>query len=460
MPQAIQKIGNYELIKILGEGGMGVVYLAEHPEIGRRVAIKLLRSTSGERDNSTRRFKDEARLLVKLKHPNIVETSDYGRTPDGQLYYVMELLEGRHLRRLLTDDGPMTPGAALSYLEQICSALSAAHRIGVVHRDLKPDNIFVVEVEGTPRVKLLDFGLARLWQTLGDTSMTRTGDLLGSPVTISPEQAAGLSKGVNRRSDLYSLGVILYWMLAGEPPFISKQPGRLISMHLNTPAPDLHEEVPEVSPLVAAVVTRCMEKKPEDRPASADNLLRGYVRALEGLDPWPQGEKEAGATAVGYVNPAVDGDAKPDEGGEGEPGTSPAGGAKTLPVAWSKSIGDTLLRLVSPPRLWIWSPVVLALAAASFVLYKLPGEQGASGVSPPDAAEARAPDAAPVQVDLEVILPDTSAAHSPDAALPAPPPKVAQPKARPAKPRPKPRPKKPRPAPRQQILGEGVLDEF
>ena len=438
-----RRIGNYELLNVLGEGGMGTVYLGEHPDIGLKVAIKVLHRTEDEDSGGYRRFRDEARLLVKLKHPNIVQTSDFGRTPQGQLYYVMEHLHGRHLRDVISEKVRFSPGEALKYLDQLCSALAAAHRLGVVHRDLKPDNIFITEVEGEPRVKLLDFGLARLWQALGDTSATRTGDLLGSPLTISPEQAAGLAKRVNRRSDIYSLGATLYWMLAGAPLFIAKEPGRLISMHLNDRPPNLHGRCPDVPPEVSRVVMRCLEKEPSDRPPSAEVVHQAYVRALEGKDPFPPGAMEDGATQPGFINP-ISRETK-------------RHGAVADPSL------NSLHRLVKGPPWWlpvlVFSGILAMLAVAVIVV------QGSNRKAPTPAAAAPVPTPTPAPApDMKLPAPDLSA---PSPALPQPP-DLTQPPPPPS-PAPSPkkirRPKPARPAPKlppakRKVLGEGVLDEF
>jgi serine/threonine protein kinase len=280
-----RKIGNYVVLKVLGEGGMGVVYLAENLEIARRVAIKVLGAKGGFQQSFPSRFLAEAKAIASLKHANIVDIYDFGRTPDGQLYYVMELMEGHELGQLIEEDGPMAPAKILPYLEQICAGLQAAHDKGIVHRDLTPRNVFVLDGESL-HLKILDFGIAKL---LGggpsNPTYTTTGLMLGSPVAMSPEQAASQLDKICPQTDIYALGILLYWMIAGDPPFHGAATPIILTQHLQMEPPPLQELCPSISPGVAELVHRCLEKEPENRPHSATQLARGFAQAIGSESP-------------------------------------------------------------------------------------------------------------------------------------------------------------------------------
>ncbi len=279
-----QRFGNYRALSLLGEGGMGAVYLAEHPEIGRRVAIKVLRAELTKDASLLQRFLNEARAANAIRHPNIIEILDSGTTAEGTPYLVMELLEGEVLSERIQRLGHLPVGEALELAYQAASALSAAHEKGIIHRDLKPDNLFIV---GDPdggareRIKVLDFGIAKL-QTFPNASgmQTRTGTLMGTPVYMSPEQCLG-TRVVDARSDIYALGVIMFEMLAGRPPFLSEGFGELVNMHLNVQPPSLAQLQPAIPEPVARLVHRALEKKPQARPQSASELQRAILDACE-----------------------------------------------------------------------------------------------------------------------------------------------------------------------------------
>ena len=272
-------VGNYVITRKLGEGGMGAVYLARHPEIERKVAVKVLAPHLSHHPRIAERFHSEARALSRLEHANIIEVYDYGRLEDKRLFYVMEFLKGRELGRVMVQRGRMTPMEVLPYLEQICAGLQSAHDAGIVHRDLKPENIFVLDRQPLS-LKLLDFGIAKLLDP-GDAkgSITHTGVVMGTPLYISPEQASGEVHRIGPGTDLYSLGVILYWMLSGQPPFAEKTPALLMAQHITMPPPPLVEAEPSVPPAVAAIVEQCLEKDPEARPASALEIFIAFAGA-------------------------------------------------------------------------------------------------------------------------------------------------------------------------------------
>jgi len=255
---------------------MGAVYLAEHPQIGRRVAIKVLRPEMIREQQLLVRFLNEARAANAIRHPNIIEVLDSGTTPEGVPYLVMELLEGEVLSARIRRAGKLPVREAMEFAYQTASALAAAHGKGIVHRDLKPDNLFVVPHPGDPSaremVKVLDFGIAKL-QTLptGGGMQTRTGMLMGTPVYMSPEQCLG-TRAVDHRSDIYSLGIIMFEMLAGHPPFVSEGFGELVNMHLNVRPPSLRDLNAEVTAPIEALIMKALEKSADARQRSATEL--------------------------------------------------------------------------------------------------------------------------------------------------------------------------------------------
>jgi serine/threonine-protein kinase len=283
--------GRYRLADLLGKGGLGAVYEAEHLASGRRLAVKLLHGELGEAPDVVRRFQREAKAASLLDHPNIVEVLDLGALPDGALFLVMELVRGRSIGSLL-DDGALAPRRALVIARQILDGLAYAHGRGLVHRDLKPDNVMIVSA-GDPGleyelVKILDFGLVRL---MGDAAaedpekLTRTGVVFGTPKYMSPEQALG--RPADARSDLYAVGVMLFEMLTGKPPFDGRDPYALMRMHITTPAPPIAARVTPgtrwcTRPL-EGVLARALAKRPEDRHRDADTMIRAVEAAMVSL---------------------------------------------------------------------------------------------------------------------------------------------------------------------------------
>src|SRR3978361_214770 len=263
-----QSFGNYRAIALLGEGGMGVVYLAEHPEIGRKVAVKVLHRDFARDEQLLGRFLNEARAANAIRHPNIIEILDSGMLAARTPFLVMELLEGESLAARIKRVSRLTIRDAVDFTYQTASALAAAHAKGIVPRALTPDNLFVVpdpHETNRERIKVLDFGIAKLQQpSPGDSVKTRTGTLMGTPIYMSPEQCRGI-RAVDHRTDVYSLGVILYEMLAGQPPFVSEGFGDLVNMHINMAPPPLHTGRPDIPPALEAVILKALSKAPDDR---------------------------------------------------------------------------------------------------------------------------------------------------------------------------------------------------
>ncbi len=262
-------IGNYQILEKLGEGGMGTVYKAHHPSLGRYAAVKLLRPEYARDAEVLRRFFDEARSVNLIKHQHILEVFDLGQTKDGTAYLIAELLEGEDLQHRLKRQGRLSVKELQEIFLQVCGALSAAHEAGIVHRDLKPDNLFLCRREGRDDfVKIVDIGIAKLSQPGGGAGQTRTGMVMGTPHYMSPEQANG-SRPVEARSDLYSLGVILYCCLSGAPPFQADTLTGVLMKHILEKPKPLRAVAPDVPAALEALVMRLLKKEPEQRFPSA-----------------------------------------------------------------------------------------------------------------------------------------------------------------------------------------------
>ncbi len=267
-----QQLGAYRLLQRIGEGGMGVVFLAEHAMLGRRAAIKVLHPTYSMQPEIVQRFFNEARAATAISDPGIVQIFDFGQHTDGSAYIVMELLDGEALDRRLSRQGTMYVAEVLVIVRQVAASLAAAHARGIIHRDLKPENIFLVrdaEVPGGQRAKILDFGIAKLSGV--DGSKTSTSAVMGTPMYMSPEQCRGAGQ-VDPRSDIYSLGCVLVTLLTGRPPFEAEGAGELIAMHLREMPMPPSLRVPSIPASVDALVMRCLAKDPNARYASANDL--------------------------------------------------------------------------------------------------------------------------------------------------------------------------------------------
>ena len=264
-------VGEYVIEGLIAEGGCGSVYVAQHSALDRRAAIKVLRGSLASSPRMVERFVREVDLVNLLRHPNIVEIHDLGQLADGRPYYTMELLEGTTLDAHLRAEGRMPPAEALEILEPVCSALRAAHAAGIVHRDVKASNIFLSREGGSPGIKLLDFGIAKLTDPgLSSAGLTTFGHPVGTPTAMAPEQILG--EAVDARVDVYALGVLLHRMLVGRLPFRSDDAIELARQHLEDPAPRPSLGAP-VSPEVDDVVLRCLEKRPEMRFDSVKSFL-------------------------------------------------------------------------------------------------------------------------------------------------------------------------------------------
>ncbi|MEM9491698.1 MAG: serine/threonine-protein kinase, partial [Myxococcota bacterium] len=265
-----KKIGSYKLVGELGAGGMGRVYEAQHTLLGHNVAIKVLLDHYSNNEMVVERFFREAKAAARIRHPGLVEILDFGYTDEGPAYIVMELLKGEGLRQRIERFGRLHEKETLHLSQQLANVLITTHAAHIVHRDLKPDNIFLIpdaESHSGIRVKLLDFGVAKLTDLPEDASKTTTGTILGSPLYMSPEQCSG-SGAVDHRADIYSLGCVMYHMLCGRPPFVARGSGQLIAQHIYEPPVPLTRFEPSVRSEVENLVMQCLVKDPDRRFAS------------------------------------------------------------------------------------------------------------------------------------------------------------------------------------------------
>jgi serine/threonine-protein kinase len=402
-------VNNYRVQSLLGEGGMGSVYLAQHPFMGRKAAIKVLRREFAGDVGLVERFMNEARAANAIRHPNIIEIIDVGRMPSGVPYLMMEFLEGESLARRIEAAGKLAVTEAIDIAMQTAAALAAAHGKGIVHRDLKPDNLYLVPDEASAtgtRVKVLDFGIAKLRGELsGGAQKTQSGSLMGTPPYMSPEQCRGLSDEIDHRTDIYALGIILYEMLCGAPPFVSAGLGEVVMAHLTrAPAPPRAKNR-EISEALEAVILKALEKGRDDRYATMGDM-RAALKQTSSVGTFPPGRTAAAAAVAG----------------------APAGRTTTLRSATGQMLpapviggGDVAAPDANPaprrrrgPALFGAAVLAAAAVAALFVVSR--------GKPPADAQSAAATTAPVAAVVPATPLPPAPAPEAPAAEVEAPPP--------------------------------------
>ncbi len=316
--------GKFRILKKIGAGGMGAVYRAEEPDMGREVAIKILHPNLKGRSDLVSRFRREARAMSQLRHPHTVRVFMYGELEDGSLYIVMEMLEGKNLNQTVRKGGPMAPSRAIPIVTDSCRALSEAHDLGIVHRDLKPENIFVCQQPGmVDYAKVLDFGLAKVTEAQmrpGSMILTQEGMVFGTPEFMSPEQARG--NVLDARSDIYSLACILYEALTGKLPFDAKTPMEYVGKHVTSAPIPLNERVAgrTFPPGLGEVLAKALSKSPDERHQTALELA-------EALDPFANEKVSISAVAPPLSGAASNGAPIP----ESEKALPPfAGGGRAL----------------------------------------------------------------------------------------------------------------------------------
>jgi eukaryotic-like serine/threonine-protein kinase len=343
--------GRYRIIRKLGAGGMANVYLAEDQELGRRVAIKILDDRHAADDSFIERFRREAKNAAGLSHPNIVSIYDRGEA-EGTYYIAMEYLSGRSLKELIVSRGPTPIRIAIDYTRQMLAALGFAHRHGIVHRDIKPHNV-VVDADG--RLKVTDFGIARS----GASQITEVGSIIGTAQYLSPEQARG--SPVDQRSDVYSVGIVLYEMLTGTVPFTGDTPLEIAMKHLSevpVPPSELRDDVPDDLDLV---VLRALAKDPEDRYQTAEEMNTDLARIQRGLSVSSETTDAATAVLAGAGIAAAPTIVAP----RPTQGAPPQAPPPTAPAGYYGYEG--------PPRrsrsIWPWLLVLLLLVGAGFAAW-------------------------------------------------------------------------------------------
>jgi len=270
--------GKYKIEERLSVGGMGAVYRGTHILMGKTVAIKVLRPSLAADEKIVARFSREARAASRISHPHALSVTDFGEDEGGIVFLVMEFLNGRTLRQVIRQDGPLQLSRAVEIMRQVGSALDAAHAEGVVHRDLKSDNIMLINASGADYSKVLDFGIAKIQEPSEDSGLTSPDLIIGTPQYMSPEQCSH-SERIDARSDIYSLGVILYEMLVGHVPFVGDSPTAVMMKHLQDTPPSILFERPDLPAGVGTVVSKALAKRREDRYQTAGQMVEDLVIA-------------------------------------------------------------------------------------------------------------------------------------------------------------------------------------
>jgi serine/threonine protein kinase len=349
--------GEYRIIERIGAGGMGSVYKAEQPSMKRLVAIKVLHPRFASREDLVSRFRREARAMSQLSHPNTARVYKFGQLPDGAAYFVMDYMEGKNLAHVVRTEGAMDPDRAINVMIQVCGALDEAHRAGIIHRDLKPENIFLTTQGGAADFpKVLDFGLAKVSEKQmgrGSMMLTQQGMVFGTPEFMSPEQTQGDT--LDRRSDIYSLGLILYELLTGKLPFDAVKPIDIMRAHVHEAPIPLNQRVAgkTFSRDLEAVLLKTMAKRPEDRYETAVELAQALRRCLTN----PMASTAARRALPSDPAPTTRASARP--------------AATTGPAGAAPDFDPPSVPLSRGPLIWIGAGVALLLLLLGVWLGKL-----------------------------------------------------------------------------------------
>jgi predicted Ser/Thr protein kinase len=413
----------YRVLQRLGEGGMGTVYLCEHVTLGRKMAVKLLRPEFCSDEELVRRFQQEAQAASRIGQENIVDVLDFGRTPDGSLYFVMEALEGESLATLLQRERLLPPRRALPILTQICRALGAAHGRGIVHRDLKPDNVFLIRRDdGSDFVKVLDFGISKYGTAPENLRITRAGSIIGTPEYMAPEQAAATT--VDHRCDIYAFGVLAYEMLTGSLPFQGATALATLIKHQSEPPEPPTRRNPSLSPEVEHFILRALVKRPQGRQQTMAEVAVDLSLALAAVGLGPMHTPAPGSASRSRTSPPT---TRFDAPGRVKGSRRQSGRGQTL--ALEAEDGG------APRGRWhraaVIAAVSLALGVAAGVAWRwrsnAPAVAGSSEPSVAPVAIAGPPASASVVVPpIASAPPDASPAlAAPGAAPPEPAPRVA-----------------------------------
>ncbi len=397
--------GRYQIVDLIGEGGMGRVYLAEHVDIGRRVALKILHPVYSRMPELVERFRREARAASRIGHPHIVDVTDSGKTDEGAVYFVMEFLEGVGLGSIIDRSGALDINRTLRIATQICRALAAAHEAGIIHRDLKPDNIFLTTRDGRADfVKVLDFGVATSidGQQFRAKRLTTPGMTMGTPEYMAPEQAAGRPADI--RSDIYSVGAILYEALTGAPPYEGENFMEILTKKATVDPTPAHKLRPELPKDVSKLIRRAMARNPQDRPPSMEAFEYEINKCLEGRGSAVA--KALGMTTdpnmVASLNPGLRmrdgegvarrarGSSPPDVGSPSEPGVAEPESGDIGLDAFPNEHTETVVRAIGfgsrPILLGIVGAVALLIVGVGIVLVAASSEGGKKTTTMPSAS--------------------------------------------------------------------------
>ena len=402
--------GRYTILKLVGEGGMGVVYQARQVSMDRMVAMKILRAQLAMDEKLLARFKQEALSVSRLRHPNTITVYDYGRTDDGLLFIAMELLGGQSLFDLLSRHRRLSLNRTLHIMTQVCGAVAEAHQLGVVHRDLKPENIQIDSVGGDEYfAKVLDFGIAKIVHGDGEKpegkTLTMAGAIFGTPAYMSPEQVHG--EKVDHRTDVYAMGIMLFEMLAGRQPFIGSTPMAIMMAQASKPAPRLQDICPDadVVPEILAVIDRCLQKDRDDRYDSADDLLRALQQVQVELGDISRSRMQVRDSQWGAIQAPVT-RAERDRVASAptltpvEDLTPAAGHIATIPPP---GVGDDDLMGVNTGRRGlVWAGIVVVLVGGIFAYIGL-RPTGDDGPEDPTSPATTATTATPAQISYYFV---------------------------------------------------------